>query len=198
MTTRYQQAARALLREQVLDAAYAQVAAVGWSKLGIAGLAREAGVSRQTVYNEFGTKEAIADALVAREVDRVMTGIVAELDAHPEGLLPAATAGVTFVLRQAADNALVKAVLTAARGGRDEGLLSYLTIRQEPVFDVATALLDAYAATAWPEVDAHSRSLAVETIVRLTVSHIVQPHGSPEQSAARIALITTRVAYPAT
>ncbi|SEM00040.1 TetR/AcrR family transcriptional regulator [Streptacidiphilus jiangxiensis] len=197
MTTRYQQAARALLREQVLDAAYAQVAAVGWSKLGIAGLAREAGVSRQTVYNEFGTKEAIADALVAREVDRFMTGIVAELDAHPEGLLPAATAGVTFVLRQAADNSLVKAVLTAARGGTDEGLLSYLTIRQEPVFDVATALLDAYAETAWPEVDAHSRSLAVETIVRLTVSHIVQPHGAPEQSAARIALITTRVAYPA-
>ncbi|WP_328806766.1 TetR family transcriptional regulator [Streptacidiphilus fuscans] len=179
----------------MLDAAYAQVAAEGWGKLGIAGVARAAGVSRQTVYNEFGTKDAIGLALVEREAERFMIGIAAELDAHRESLEAAATAGVTFVLRAAADNPLIKAVMTSARGG-DEHLLTYLTTRGEPVFDTATAMLDAYATDAWPEVDAESRSLAVEAIVRLTVSHIVQPLAAPEQSAARIAKITARIAYP--
>ncbi|WP_373429372.1 hypothetical protein [Streptomyces sp. V4I23] len=66
--------------------------------------------------------------------------------------------------------------------------------RPEPVLNTATAMLDAYAAEAWPEVGAESRGLAVEVIVRLTASHIVQPGASPEESARRIAEITVRTA----
>ncbi|MEV6110217.1 TetR family transcriptional regulator [Streptomyces sp. NPDC051940] len=195
--TRFRQAVRTLLRDQVLDAAYQQVTAEGWSRLSVAGIARIAGVSRQTVYNEFGSnsKDVIGLALVEREAERFLLGIQRELDANRAELLSAARAGVGYVLRQAADNPLIKSVLTAARGGQDDELLAYLTTRPEPVFDTATAMLDAYAADAWPEVDAQSRGLAVETIVRLTVSHIVQPSASPEESADRIARITVRVAY---
>ncbi|MFJ2060489.1 hypothetical protein ACIOMM_31770 [Streptomyces sp. NPDC087908] len=52
------------------------------------------------------------------------------------------------------------------------------------------------ASEAWPEVDEESRGLAVEVVVRLTVSHIVQPVAPPEESARRIAAITERIAYP--
>ncbi|MQY14627.1 hypothetical protein SRB5_47980 [Streptomyces sp. RB5] len=196
--TRYRQAVRSLLRDQILDAAYEQVTASGWSKLTVAGVSRIAGVSRQTVYNEFGSnsKDAVGLALVEREAERFMLGIARELDAHRDALADAARAGVGFVLRSATDNPLIKSVLTAARGGEDDELLAYLTTRPEPVFETARSMLDAYAADAWPEVDADSRSLAVETIVRLTVSHIVQPTASPEETADRIARITTRVAYP--
>ncbi len=58
------------------------------------------------------------------------------------------------------------------------------------------AMLHAYAVEAWPDVDEESRGLAVETVVRLTVSHIVQPVASPAETAARIARITARIAYP--
>ncbi|WP_406134845.1 TetR family transcriptional regulator [Streptomyces sp. NBC_01089] len=194
--TRFRESVRSLLRDQVLNAAYHLVAADGWGKLRLAAVARAAGVSRQTLYNEFGSKEAIGEALIQRELEGFLLGIQQELDAHRGDLEAAATAGVGFTLRQAVDNSLIKAVLLAARGGEDD-LLAYLTTRAEPVFDTAMAMLDAYATDAWPEVDADSRSLAVETIVRLTVSHIVQPAASPEESARRIARITTRIAYPA-
>lgn len=194
--SRFRENVRSLLREQVLNAAYDLVAVEGWSKLRLAAVARAAGVSRQTLYNEFGSKEAVGRALVEREAERFLLGIQQELDEHRDDLEAAATAGVGYTLRQAVDNSLIKAVLTAARGGEDD-LLAYLTTRPEPVFNTATAMLDAYAADAWPEVDAESRSLAVETIVRLTVSHIVQPGASPEESARRIATITVRTArYP--
>jgi hypothetical protein len=55
-------------------------------------------------------------------------------------------------------------------------------------------MLGAYAAHAWPEVDDYLRELAVECVVRLTISNIVQPVDSPEQTAERIARIVTRVA----
>ncbi|WP_415950563.1 TetR family transcriptional regulator [Streptomyces sp. KLOTTS4A1] len=194
----YRQAVRTLLRDQVLDAAYALVTGEGWGRLSVAAVARTAGVSRQTVYNEFGSnaKDAIGLALVEREAEQFLLGIRQELDSNRASLEAAARAGVGHVLRQAEDNPLIKSVLTAARGGEDDELLAYLTTRPEPVFDTATAMLEAYAADAWPDVDADSRSLAVETIVRLTVSHIVQPVTSPEASARRIAVITTRIAYP--
>ncbi|MFF0479171.1 TetR family transcriptional regulator [Streptomyces sp. NPDC004284] len=193
--TRFRESVRSLLREQVLDAAYRLVAADGWGGLRMAGIARAAGISRQTLYNEFGSKEAIGQALVQREVEGFLLGIQRELDAHRGQLEAAAAAGVGYTLQQAVDNPLIKGVLLAARGGEDD-LLAYLTTRAEPVFGTAMAMLDAYATEAWPDVDEESRGLAVETIVRLTVSHIVQPVGPPEESARRIARITARIAYP--
>ncbi|MFD8914753.1 TetR family transcriptional regulator [Streptomyces sp. NPDC059575] len=194
--SRFRESVRSLLREQVLDAAYRLVGAEGWGSLRMAGIARTAGVSRQTLYNEFGTKEAIGEALIHRELEGFLVGIQRELDAHRDDLTAAATAAVTYTLQQAVDNPLIKAILLAARGG-DDDLLAYLTIRPEPVFATAMAMLDDYATQAWPDIDAQSRGLAVETIVRLTVSHIVQPAGPPEECARRIAQITTRIAYPA-
>lgn len=194
--TRFRESVRSLLRERVLDAARDLVDSGGWGGLRLAAIARAAGISRQTLYNEFGSKEAIGKALVERELEGFLLGIQAELDAHRDDLRAAAAAGVGYTLRQAADNPLIKAVLLAERGGEDD-LLAYLTTRPEPVFDTATAMLDAYAADAWADADAESRSLAVEAIVRLTVSHIIAPVAPPEEAAQRIARITARIAYPA-
>ncbi len=194
--TSFRESVRSLLREQVLDAAYGLVAADGWGVLRMTAIARSAGISRQTLYNEFGSKEAIGGALVQRELERFLVGIQRELDAHRGHLERAARAGVEYTLQQAVDNPLIKSVLLAARGGADADLLAYLTTRTEPVFGTAMTLLDAYAVEAWPDVDEESRGLAVETIVRLTVSHIVQPVAPPEESARRIARVTARVAYP--
>ncbi|MFF3875516.1 hypothetical protein [Streptomyces sp. NPDC001978] len=122
-------------------------------------------------------------------------GIQRELDAHRDDLESAARAGVGYTLQQATDNPLIKAILLAARGG-DDDLLAYRITRPEPVFDIAMAMVDTYAIDAGPHIDDESRSLAVETIVRLTVSHIVQPAFSSQESACRIARITARIAHP--
>ncbi|MDL5198817.1 hypothetical protein [Streptomyces sp. ALI-76-A] len=58
----------------------------------------------------------------------------------------------------------------------------------------AVTSLTVYAAQAWPGIDAHSRDLAVEAAVRLTVSHLVQPVLPLDLSAERIAEMTMRVA----
>lgn len=194
--TRFRESVRSLLREQVLNAAYDLVAAEGWNKLRLAPVARAAGISRQTLYNEFGSKQDLGEALVERETERFMLGIQQELDANRNSLEAAVGAAIAFTLQESLDNSLIKAILTASRGGEDD-LLAYLTIRPEPVFDTATAMLDAYIAEAWSDIDPESRSLTIEVMVRLTISHMVQPVASPQETARRLALIAHRTAYSA-
>ncbi|MCZ2525476.1 TetR family transcriptional regulator [Streptomyces sp. NPDC059506] len=193
--TRYRESVRSLLKERLLDAAYEQVAAGGWDRLRMTRIAATAGVSRQTLYTEYGTKAAIGEALVRREIERFLLGIQEQLLDHPDDLGDAVTAGVEYTLRAAADNPLLKAVLTGSRGG-DDDLLELLTTRTEPLLETASAMLTAYAEDAWPTVDAESRDLVVETLVRMTVSHVFQPTAPPETAARRIAEIAVRIARP--
>lgn len=61
---------RRQLREDVLDAAYHVLAEEGWSAVRMTSLAAAVGVSRQTLYKEFASKEDIGRALVLREAER--------------------------------------------------------------------------------------------------------------------------------
>ena len=71
------------LRERLCDAAAELVTTVGWGRVTMARLAEVVGVSRQTVYNEIGTKNDLAEAVVLRELDRFLAGVTAAFDAHP-------------------------------------------------------------------------------------------------------------------
>ena len=191
--TRYRESVRSLLRDRLLDAAYELVTEAGWGGLRMTHVALRAGVSRQTVYTEFGAKDAIGQALVLREVEHFLAGIQEELDAKRGDMRSAVAAAVAYTLRLGGDNPLLKSVVVSSRGG-DSELMAHLTTRSEPLLETATAMLDAYAAEAWPQIDATSRGLAVETVVRLTVSNIVQPTTAPDVTADRIATIVLRVA----
>ncbi|MER7548264.1 TetR family transcriptional regulator [Spirillospora sp. NPDC127506] len=193
--TPYRQSVRSLLRERLLDAAYDLVAADGWAKMRMTRLANAAGVSRQTVYTEFGSRDAIGEALVLREEERFLNGLREELDADIGDLRAAVAAGARFMLRQAAENHLIKTILTSTHNGNEE-LLALLTTRSDRLVRTAEMWLDAYVAETWPMIDPASRSLAIETAVRLTISHIVQPAASAEETAERVGEIVVRVAFP--
>ena len=62
-------------RESLLDAAYTSLARRPWSAVRMVDVAAAAGVSRQTLYNEFGSKEGLARALVRREADAYLAGV---------------------------------------------------------------------------------------------------------------------------
>ncbi|MFB7517318.1 TetR family transcriptional regulator [Streptomyces sp. NPDC056144] len=188
---RFRETVRTLLRERLLDAAYEAVAERGFDKLRMAHLASAVGVSRQTLYSEFASKEAVGEALFQRELERCLVGIQEGLDAHRDDLRAAVEAAVGFTLRLAGRNPLIRSMLTSTG---EEGLLPYLTTRSAAAFATATAMADAYVTEVWPDVDPVARDLAVDAAVRLTASHIVQSTTSPEESARRIADTVLRVA----
>lgn len=98
-------------RESLLDAAYTALARRPWAAVRMVDVAAAAGVSRQTLYNEFGSKEGLARALVRREADGYLAGVDRALAAggdHRERLMAAAE----WTLATARDNAIVRAMLT--------------------------------------------------------------------------------------
>jgi AcrR family transcriptional regulator len=182
----YRDVARQQLRAAIVDAARELTISRGWDNVRMAQVAAAAGVSRQTVYNEFTSKAGLAEALAQREVDQFLAGVRTHLYAHGDDVRAAAHAAILYVLREAAVNPLIKAILTSARGGAD-ALLPLLTTRSELVLLSSTAVLQEWAGKYLHGIGAADLTFGADSIVRLVVSHIVLPIAPPEHTADHLA-----------
>ncbi|MEU3687155.1 TetR/AcrR family transcriptional regulator [Streptomyces narbonensis] len=100
-------------REALLDAALAALTHRSWSAVRMADLAIDARVSRQTLYNEFGSKEGLARALVRREADAYLQG-VRRLLAEPAPPERNLVAVAEWTVARAAARPILRALLTGA------------------------------------------------------------------------------------
>jgi AcrR family transcriptional regulator len=195
MTARenFRSTVRMLMRDRLLDAAGELTGDRGWAQVRMSDIAARVGVSRQTVYNEFGSKQALAEALVSRVVDHFLVGVAEQLEQNKDDFPRAIAAAVEFTLRLAGEEPLLKAVLTASRGGADD-LLPFLTTESEPLLRGASSVVIGAIEEYWPDlpITGEQREFAVETIVRLVVSHLVMPLTSPEETARQIAWLVYR------
>lgn len=98
-------------RESLLDAAYTALVRRAWSAVRMVDVAAVAGVSRQTLYNEFGSKEGLARALVRREADGYLAGVDRALAAHADAR-ERLVATAEWTASAARSNVLVRAMLT--------------------------------------------------------------------------------------
>ncbi|MEU3052989.1 TetR/AcrR family transcriptional regulator [Streptomyces griseus] len=96
-------------RQALLDAALRALDGGPWCAVRMVDVAALAGVSRQTLHNEFGTKDGLAEALLRRAADGYLAGVDRALTA-PAPDRPAAVA--LWTVRAARRDALVKALLT--------------------------------------------------------------------------------------
>lgn len=96
-------------RQALLDAALRALDEGPWRTVRMVDVAALAGVSRQTLYNEFGTKGGLAGALLRRAADGYLAGVDRALTA-PAPDRPAAVA--LWTVRAARQDVLVKALLT--------------------------------------------------------------------------------------
>ncbi|GAA4395825.1 TetR family transcriptional regulator [Actinomadura sp. NPDC048032] len=176
------------VRESLLDAAADLLVERGYRAVRMRDVASAAGVSRQTVYNEFGDKWGLAQAVVIRDNERYLDGIDAVLSEHAD-VYSAVVAAVTFTMETSADDQLKKAVLTGAGG--DE-MLPLLTTQAEPVLFAASARIAEHALRQWPDLDRAALTEIADAAVRLTMSHIMLPSGPPEAFAHFVARMVTR------
>ncbi|MEU5074658.1 helix-turn-helix domain-containing protein [Streptomyces asoensis] len=98
-------------RESLLDAAFEALARRPWAAVRMVDVAAAAGVSRQTLYNEFGSKEGLARALFRREADAYLAGVERALAVHGD-VRDRLTATAEWTASAARENALLRAVLT--------------------------------------------------------------------------------------
>jgi len=180
--TPYPQAARQLLRETLFAAARDELQRRAWSRVTMADIASAAGVSRQTLYKEFGSRDEFAQAFVIHEGERFLDGVEAAVREHLDDPRAAVGAALEVFLRSAGEDPLVRVLLSDDGTG---GMLPFVTTQGMPVVQWATARLATVMEEGWPEAPADKARLLAETLVRLAISHITAPIDPPETTAAR-------------
>ena len=194
MTSAPQQAALSAptMRERIVEAAVALTTEVGWARVTMGTIADRVGVSRQTVYNEVGTKPGLAEAMILHELDRFL-GVVSEaFDHHPDDLVAAIREASREVLVLAHDNLLLHAVVSATHGA-DTELLPLLTTHAESLLAAAKIVVADRIEPYELRMDEEHLEAAIDMVVRVVLSHVMQPSGPPEQTADDIAWISARV-----
>ena len=104
--------ARLGVRDVVLDAARQVTLEQGWRAVRIGALATQVGLSRQSVHLVFGTKAQLGSDLVHREIEQLLTGIGAALDAHPGDPLACIREAATVTLTSMAENPLLQIIIS--------------------------------------------------------------------------------------
>lgn len=183
------------MRERVIDAAITMTTEEGWSEVTMARLADAVGVSRQTVYNEVGSKPRLAEAMILHELDRFLGLVTLAFDAHPTDLVAAIRDASRAVLVASQDNPLLHAIVSATHGA-DTELLPLLTTHAGALLSTAKAVVVERVAPYDVELSPTQLDAAIDAVVRVVLSHVMQPSATPEQTAAGIAWIAARVLGP--
>ena len=156
----YRAAARDLLRTTLLDAALELLRERAWSDITMADVAAAAGISRQTLYSEFGSRGEFAQAAVAREGERFLAA--------------------------AAENPLVQAIVAPDGDG---ALLPLVTTQGAPLVEGVGAHLTGILVATWPQFTPREARALADCLVRLAISHAALPGGPPPRTAADVASI---------
>jgi AcrR family transcriptional regulator len=179
ITSSFAERTKASLRETLLDAATGLLAERGHAGLRMADVAAAAGVSRQTVYNEFGNKTALVEAVALRTTAEFLEGIRIRFESAPD-LLAGIHRAVVYTIEHGRENKLVAAALGTQAG---EDLLPLLTTKGEPVLSAAMELAAAQYRDFLPALDEPAADLLAETATRLALSHLVLPTHSATEAA---------------
>ncbi|AYE96395.1 TetR/AcrR family transcriptional regulator [Mycobacterium paragordonae] len=185
------------IREQVLRATRELTIEKGWEQVRVSEVAELVGVSRPTLYKEFGDKQGLGDALVVAEGQRFLEGIHAILAEHTGDVQGGITAAVRFTLREAEASPLLKSVLTSSHSGDDRagapttGVLPLLPTSAS-LLQLSSAALVAWFHDHFADLDSEDVEEVADVLVRLTVSHVVLPSADIATTGARISRVALR------
>jgi len=182
--TPYQEATRELLRQTVFDAARDLLGSRPWSEITMADVASGAGVSRQTLYNEFGNRNEFGFAFVIHEAERFMDDVEKAVLEHRDEPRAAVRAALRHFLSAAGEDPLIRILLSDDGTG---GMLPFVTTQGLPVVQWATGRLVSVIEEGWPEAPPSDVKALAESLVRLAISYVTTPGEEPEEAAATVA-----------
>lgn len=183
---------REWVREQTLVVATELLLEQGWDKVRVGQVAERVGVSRPTIYAEFGNKEGIAEWLVLAETQRFLVGIQVRLDQHADDPEKAVRSAVRFTFREADNSPLLRAALTSV-GDENDSILPLLTTRPQPLLFAATQTLVEWFTEHFPGIARQPMVDAIDAIVRLVVSNLMFPGDRPSKTPTKVGSIAVQL-----
>jgi AcrR family transcriptional regulator len=164
---------------RILDAAFERITVLGLARTTVEDVAKAAGLTRQTIYRYFSSKEGLIMALVLREEERFLDGVRAAFEAT-DSLEDALYEGTLFCLRWARDHPLLDRLLAMDA----ETLLPFLTIGARPLIRRAREVMK-HLMAGKARVRAGVLEGAADLAVRAILSYAVTPPDRDPRELAR-------------
>ena len=187
----YAEASRALLRDSVLDAMRELLLSSDWSAITLADVARAAGISRQTIYNEFGSRQGLAQGYALRLADRLVNAVEDAIYSNVGDVYAAFLQGFRSFFTESAADPLVISLLS---GVAKPDLLQIITTDSGPIITHCSARLTSSFQHSWIKASDEDSGILARAIVRLCISYVSMPPEADHDVAADLARLMTPVA----
>lgn len=184
----YQQAARELLRQTVLQATQDLLSQRDWSEVTMSDIATAAGMSRQTLYNEFKSRNGVAQAYVLRLVDGYVDLFGVAVTGHPDDVRAGLEKGFADFLVEAASDPLVQSSIA---GTAKLDVMRLVTSDGGVILDAASVRLAKIAMAAWDLKDYQAAARVGRLVVRQAMSFITLAPRPEENPAADLSQMLT-------
>jgi len=184
----YAEASRALLRDSILDGMRDLLLSRDWSAITLADVARAAGLSRQTIYNEFGSRQGLAQAYALRLADRLVDVIDQEISRNEGDIHSAFVQGFRAFFAESAADPLVISLLS---GEAKPDLLQLITTDSAPIINHCSRRLTQSFAQSWVRASEEDAGVLARAIVRLAMSYVSMPPEADHNVADDLARLMT-------
>lgn len=176
------------LRDVILDGMRAQLLTKDWSAITLSDVARAAGVSRQTIYNEFGSRKGLAQGYAMRLADRLVDEIDGAINGNIGDVHGAFLSGFrAFFVNSAAD----PLVISLLSGEAKPDLLQIITTDSAPIITHCSARLSEAFMESWVHTTSDDAGVLARAIVRLAISYVAMPPEADHDVAADLARLMT-------
>jgi AcrR family transcriptional regulator len=184
----YAEASRALLRDSILDGMRDLLLSRDWSAITLADVARAAGISRQTIYNEFGSRQGLAYGYALRLADRLVDAVDEAIRGNVGDMYAAFLQGFRAFFTESAADPLV---VSLRSGEAKPDLLQLITIDSGPVIMRCSQRLTTTLAHSWVRASDEDAGVLARAIVRLAMSYVSMPPEADHDVADDLARLMT-------
>jgi AcrR family transcriptional regulator len=184
----YAEASRVLLRDSILDGMREMLLSRDWSSITLSDVARAAGISRQTIYNEFGSRQGLAQGYALRLADRLVDQIEDAIVGNVGDVYAAFLQGFRDFFAESAADPLVISLLT---GGTKPDLLQLITTDSGPIITRASQRLTETFMNSWVRASEEDAGVLARAIVRLAMSYVSMPPEADHDVADDLARLMT-------
>ena len=182
---------RSRLRDSVLDPMRELLTRRDWSSITLAAVAEAAGVSRQTIYNEFGSRQGLAQGYAIRLADRLVDAVDRAMSNNVGDIHAAFLEGFRSFFSDPAADPLVISLLN---GAAKPDLLQIITTDSGPIITRSAQRLTSLFMHSWVKVSDDDAGILARAMVRLAISYVSMPPEADHDVAADLARLFTPAA----
>ncbi|ORA28861.1 TetR family transcriptional regulator [Mycobacterium aquaticum] len=184
----YAEASRVLLRDSILDGMRELLLTRDWSAITLSHVATAAGISRQTIYNEFGSRQGLAEGYAMRLADRLVDAVDEAINHNVGEVHAAFLEGFRAFFAESAADPLVISLLT---GASKPDLLQIITTGSGPIISRCSDRLTGTFQNSWMKASDRDAGVLARAIVRLAMSYVSMPPEADHDVAGDLARLMT-------